>query len=148
MVALLALACLLALAPVAQGDNWAVIVSSSRFWFNYRHTSNALLVYRAVKRLGIPDSNIVLMLADQHACSARNPRPGTVFADEPRDDNNLFGRMGVGAARILTSQRMLRLTTAGLRCVLFAFFSFWSFGLRYLHFACYVAVVLIAEGLP
>ena len=29
---------------------WAVIVSSSRYWFNYRHTSNALSIYGAGQR--------------------------------------------------------------------------------------------------
>lgn len=31
--------------------------------FNYRHVANSLSIYRTVRRLGIPDSNIVLMLA-------------------------------------------------------------------------------------
>ncbi|KAL4437977.1 hypothetical protein ABPG77_004198 [Micractinium sp. CCAP 211/92] len=60
-------------------DNWAVIVSSSRYWLNYRHTANALAVFQAVRRLGLPDSRIVLMLADQPACSPRNPLPGQLF---------------------------------------------------------------------
>jgi phosphatidylinositol glycan class K len=60
-------------------NNWAVIVSTSRFWFNYRHSSNALSVYRTVKRLGIPDSQIVLMLADDMVCDARNVFPGRLF---------------------------------------------------------------------
>jgi glycosylphosphatidylinositol transamidase (GPIT) subunit GPI8 len=39
-------------------------VCASRYWFNYRHVANTLSMYRTVKRLGIPDSNIILMLAD------------------------------------------------------------------------------------
>ena len=35
-------------------NNWAVLVDTSRFWFNYRHVANVLSVYRSVKRLGIP----------------------------------------------------------------------------------------------
>ena len=31
-------------------------------------------VYRSVKRLGIPDSQIILMVADDMACNPRNPR--------------------------------------------------------------------------
>ncbi|CAG8529555.1 8842_t:CDS:2, partial [Paraglomus brasilianum] len=60
-------------------NNWAVLVCTSRFWFNYRHIANALSIYRTVKRLGIPDSNIILMLADDVACNARNAFPATVF---------------------------------------------------------------------
>lgn len=65
-------------------NNWAVLVCSSRYWFNYRHMSNALGMYRTVKRLGIPDSNIILMLADDAACNSRNKFPGCVYADASR----------------------------------------------------------------
>jgi GPI-anchor transamidase subunit K len=37
-----------------------------------------------VKRLGIPDSNIILMLADDAACNARNKFPGCVYANAGR----------------------------------------------------------------
>ncbi|CAN0301606.1 unnamed protein product, partial [Scytosiphon promiscuus] len=54
-------------------------VCTSRFWFNYRHVANTLSVYHTVRRLGIPDSNIVLMLADDMPCNDRNPLPGGVY---------------------------------------------------------------------
>merc|ERR1719229_1362130 len=63
-------------------NNWAVLVDTSRFWFNYRHVANVLSVYRSVKRLGIPDSQIILMVADDMACNPRNPRPATVFNNQ------------------------------------------------------------------
>ncbi|KAI6019989.1 peptidase C13 family-domain-containing protein [Pisolithus orientalis] len=65
-------------------NNWAVLVCASRYWFNYRHMANALGMYRTVKRLGIPDSNIILMLADDVACNARNKFPGSVYAKSGR----------------------------------------------------------------
>ncbi|KAK9463283.1 peptidase C13 family-domain-containing protein [Lipomyces oligophaga] len=65
-------------------NNWAVLVSTSRFWFNYRHLANALSMYRTVKRLGIPDSQIILMLADDVACNPRNAFPGTVYNNANR----------------------------------------------------------------
>ncbi|RIB18152.1 peptidase C13 family-domain-containing protein [Gigaspora rosea] len=65
-------------------NNWAVLVCTSRFWFNYRHIANTLSMYRTVKRLGIPDSNIVLMLADDVACNPRNVFPATVFNNAGR----------------------------------------------------------------
>ncbi|KIS66925.1 putative GPI-anchor transamidase [Mycosarcoma maydis] len=61
-------------------NNWAVLVCTSKFWFNYRHIANTLGMYRTVKRLGIPDSNIILMLADDAACNPRNKFPGNVWA--------------------------------------------------------------------
>lgn len=36
-------------------------------------------MYHTIRRLGIPDSNIVLMLADDMPCNARNPFPGGVY---------------------------------------------------------------------
>jgi phosphatidylinositol glycan class K len=60
-------------------NNWAVILSTSKYFFNYRHNSNALTIYKMVKELGIPDSQIILMLPDDVACSPRNPVPATVF---------------------------------------------------------------------
>ncbi|KAH9895598.1 peptidase C13 family-domain-containing protein [Cubamyces lactineus] len=65
-------------------NNWAVLVCASRYWFNYRHMSNALGMYRTVKRLGIPDSNIILMLADDAACNPRNKYPGCVYSSSAK----------------------------------------------------------------
>nr|CAG4637071.1 EOG090X07K0 [Ceriodaphnia reticulata]SVE72984.1 EOG090X07K0 [Ceriodaphnia reticulata] len=70
------------MADVSSGDhtsNWAVLVDTSRFWFNYRHVANVLSIYRSVKRLGIPDSQIILMIADDMACNPRNPHPAAVY---------------------------------------------------------------------
>ncbi|PHJ20136.1 peptidase c13 family protein [Cystoisospora suis] len=75
-------------------NNWAVIVNTSRYWYNYRHTANALSIYHTVKRLGIPDSRIILMLADDHACSPRNAFPGQVFNGEARRLNLYGGKTG------------------------------------------------------
>lgn len=71
-------------------NNWAVLVDTSRFWFNYRHVANVLSIYRSVKRLGIPDSQIILMIADDMACNPRNPRPATVF-NNANQNINVYG---------------------------------------------------------
>ncbi|QDZ19667.1 GPI-anchor transamidase [Chloropicon primus] len=68
-------------APSPNGSTWAVIVSTSRYWLNYRHTANALAMYQAVKRSGVPDSRIVLMLAEDFSTNPRNVFPGEVFLD-------------------------------------------------------------------
>ncbi|KAL5579894.1 hypothetical protein UlMin_012336 [Ulmus minor] len=71
-------------------NNWAVLVCTSRFWFNYRHMANTLSLYRTVKLLGIPDERIILMLADDMACNARNKYPAQVFNNE-NHKLNLYG---------------------------------------------------------
>nr|CDI55640.1 probable GPI8-GPI-anchor transamidase [Melanopsichium pennsylvanicum 4] len=71
-------------------NNWAILVCTSKFWFNYRHIANTLGMYRTVKRLGIPDSHIILMLADDAACNPRNKFPGNVWASTS-DRLDLYG---------------------------------------------------------
>ncbi|KXZ48620.1 hypothetical protein GPECTOR_26g523 [Gonium pectorale] len=41
-------------------------------------------IYHVVKRLGIPDSNIILMVPDDMACNPRNPLPAQLFNNESR----------------------------------------------------------------
>ncbi|KXT16804.1 hypothetical protein AC579_5472 [Pseudocercospora musae] len=82
--ALLTLLALTDVSTATHTSNWAVLVSTSRFWFNYRHLANTLSLYRTVKRLGIPDSQIILMLPDDMACNPRNSFPGSVFNDKSR----------------------------------------------------------------
>ncbi|XP_057292106.1 GPI-anchor transamidase-like [Hydractinia symbiolongicarpus] len=81
------------LAKITRGNhtnNWAVLVCTSRYWFNYRHIANALSIYRSIKRLGIPDSHIILMIADEMPCNPRNPRPATVF-NNANQHINVYG---------------------------------------------------------
>ncbi|KAJ6444405.1 GPI-anchor transamidase [Purpureocillium lavendulum] len=81
---LVALAMFVSAALAEHTSNWAVLVCTSRFWFNYRHLANVLSMYRTVKRLGIPDSQIILMLPDDMACNPRNAFPGTVYSNSDR----------------------------------------------------------------
>ncbi|KAG2491252.1 hypothetical protein HYH03_010459 [Edaphochlamys debaryana] len=63
-------------------NNWAILVSTSRYWLNYRHIINTFSMYHVVKRLGIPDSNIILMIPDDMACNPRNTLPAQLFNNE------------------------------------------------------------------
>ncbi|KAL7701165.1 GPI-anchor transamidase subunit 8 (GPI8) [Lotmaria passim] len=80
-------------------NNWAVIVSSSRYLFNYRHTANALTMYHTLRQHGIDDDHILLFLSDSFACDPRNVYPAEIFAQPPPDstdvsghpDSNLYG---------------------------------------------------------
>ncbi|KAL5770588.1 hypothetical protein ACOSP7_014742 [Xanthoceras sorbifolium] len=83
-------ACSVSAETTMHTNNWAVLVCTSRFWFNYRHMANTLSLYRTVKRLGIPDERIILMLADDMACNARNKYPAQVFNNE-NHRLNLYG---------------------------------------------------------
>jgi phosphatidylinositol glycan class K len=72
-------------------STWAVIVDTSTFWFNYRHIANSLSIYHLVKSLGLPDSQIILMLADDVSCNPRNIFRGEVFNDQSRN-LELYGK--------------------------------------------------------
>jgi phosphatidylinositol glycan class K len=80
--------------PAQHASNWAVIIDTSIFWFNYRHASNALAVYWAVRAGGLPDSQIILMIADNYACNTRNSFRGTVF-DNPAHAQQLYENVEV-----------------------------------------------------
>lgn len=69
------------------GNNWAVIVSTSRYWFNYRHTSNALTIYNIVKKLGVSDDKIILLIADHTFNNPRNIFRGTVYNTAEKNEN-------------------------------------------------------------
>jgi phosphatidylinositol glycan class K len=58
-----------------------VKVASSRYWFNYRHLSNILVVYQFVRKMGISDSNIIVMNALDDVCGVKNSFPGEIFSD-------------------------------------------------------------------
>jgi glycosylphosphatidylinositol transamidase (GPIT) subunit GPI8 len=61
-------------------SNYAIVLSSSRYWFNYRHTANALSVYQILKQYGdFHDDDIVLMLADEWSVNPRNPAKNQIY---------------------------------------------------------------------
>lgn len=120
--ALLALLALPLSTTATHTSNWAVLVSTSRFWFNYRHLANTLSLYRTVKRLGIPDNQIILMLPDDMACNPRNSFPGSVFNDKSRmldlyDDKGALEDLGMGGIEVdyrgneVTVENFIRLLT-------------------------------------
>ncbi|KAH9589197.1 Peptidase C13 [Trypanosoma melophagium] len=61
-------------------NTWAVILSSSRYFFNLRHTSNALTMYHLCRKHGMDDDQIILFLGDSYACDPRNPDPATIYS--------------------------------------------------------------------
>jgi ABC-type branched-subunit amino acid transport system substrate-binding protein/glycosylphosphatidylinositol transamidase (GPIT) subunit GPI8 len=60
------------------GGTLAVLVAASSGWANYRHQADTLAVYQLLRRNGVLDDRIVLILADDLANDPRNPTPGQV----------------------------------------------------------------------
>lgn len=57
-------------------DLWAVIVSTSMDWNNYRHQADALTYYQLLKKNGVPDDHIILMVYDDVPFISQNPIKG------------------------------------------------------------------------
>ena len=73
------------LRPGNHTRNAAVLVSSSRYWHNYRHVSNVLSLYDLLKTGGkFTDDNIILMIADDIPCDGRNPHKNGIFPEYAR----------------------------------------------------------------
>ncbi|CAA9988315.1 GPI-anchor transamidase, putative [Plasmodium knowlesi strain H] len=63
-----------------QLNNNIIALSTSRHYFNYRHTSNLLTAYKYLKNAGDNmDRNILLMVPFDQACNCRNMVGGTIF---------------------------------------------------------------------
>jgi glycosylphosphatidylinositol transamidase (GPIT) subunit GPI8 len=79
------------LSPPLHTSNYAVIVSSSRYWFNYRHAANALSIYQLLRRYGFSDENIILMIADEYAVNPRNPAKNKMYNTAASDTRTSKG---------------------------------------------------------
>lgn len=98
-------------------NTWAILIDTSAYWFNYRHASNVLGIYRQLKQRGIPDSRIILMLAEDVACNTRNVFPGTVVNNELNRENLVEGGIEIdyrgpevsveNLIRLLTSKNLV-----------------------------------------
>eukprot|EP00884_Botryococcus_braunii_P000248 jgi/Botrbrau1/10223/Bobra.0362s0013.1 len=68
------------------GDVWALLIAGSAGWGNYRHQADVLHAYQVLRRGGVPEDHIVLMIQDDLAHNEFNPHPGKIF-NKPRGPN-------------------------------------------------------------
>jgi len=66
-------------------DRWAVVVSPSTTWSNYRHQADAFAVYKMLRQHGYDDDHIVLVVEDNLAGDSRNVFPGQIFVERSSD---------------------------------------------------------------
>ena len=64
--------------PPPRSDAWGVVVATSEGWDNYRHQSDALAVYDLLKKNGMADDHIILMMVDDIKDDPHNPEKGVV----------------------------------------------------------------------
>jgi len=74
--------------------HWAVLVAGSNGYYNYRHQADICHAYHILRRNGIPDERIIVMMYDDIANNTNNPTQGViinqphgqdVYANVPKD---------------------------------------------------------------
>ena len=73
-------------------DHWAVVISPSTSWANYRHQADAFAMYQTLRRHGYDDDHIVLIVEDNLANDERNAFPGKIYVERssnPRETDPL-----------------------------------------------------------
>uniref|UniRef100_A0A8C5ML06 Legumain n=1 Tax=Leptobrachium leishanense TaxID=445787 RepID=A0A8C5ML06_9ANUR len=65
--------------PEDNGKHWVVLVAGSNGWYNYRHQADVCHAFQIIKRNGIPDEQIIVMMYDDIANSQENPDKGIII---------------------------------------------------------------------
>ncbi|KAK8963633.1 hypothetical protein KSP40_PGU011084 [Platanthera guangdongensis] len=61
------------------GTRWAVLVAGSSGYGNYRHQADVCHAYQVLKKGGLKEENIVVLMHDDLASNPLNPRPGIII---------------------------------------------------------------------
>ena len=67
-------------------DHWALLLSPSTTWSNYRHQADVLAMYQLLRRHGYDDEHIILVCEDNLATAMENKYPGEVFVESNGED--------------------------------------------------------------
>ncbi|MBR2104714.1 MAG: hypothetical protein IKQ30_03855 [Bacteroidales bacterium] len=74
-------------------DNWAIVISPSTTWANYRHQADAFAMYQLLKEHGYDDEHIILIVEDNLAFDEKNNKyRGQIFV-ELSDDASATGTL-------------------------------------------------------
>lgn len=73
------LALILSLTASAYAENFAVLVSGSNGFWNYRHQADVCHAYKILIENGYKAENIITFNFDDAAHASQNPFPGTLF---------------------------------------------------------------------
>ncbi|XP_042617375.1 legumain-like [Cyprinus carpio] len=70
------------------GKKWVLLVAGSKNWENYQHQANVWSLYQIIRKHGIPDEQIVVMMYDDIANNPENPTKGTIVS--VADDTDVY----------------------------------------------------------
>uniref|UniRef100_A0A0E0L6K7 Legumain prodomain domain-containing protein n=1 Tax=Oryza punctata TaxID=4537 RepID=A0A0E0L6K7_ORYPU len=65
--------------PSDGGTRWALLVAGSSGFYNYRHQADVCHAYQVMRKGGVKEENIVVMMYDDIAHHPDNPRPGLII---------------------------------------------------------------------
>ena len=68
-------------------DNWAVVISPSTTWSNYRHQADAFAMYQTLRHHGYDEDHIVLIVEDNLYNYKDNKFPGHIYVERSDDPN-------------------------------------------------------------
>lgn len=60
-------------------DLWVIIVGASRYWFNYRHSTNGFAIYALARQFNISNDHILLFDTGNSIDQYRNPARGEMY---------------------------------------------------------------------
>ncbi|XP_073464981.1 legumain-like [Aquarana catesbeiana] len=92
--------------PEDGGKHWVVLVAGSSTWFNYRHQADVCHAYQIVRKNGIPDEQIVVMMYDDIAYNEENPNKGVII-NRPNGTNVYPGVLKDYTKEFVTPQNFL-----------------------------------------
>lgn len=72
------------------GTKWALLIAGSSGYDNYRHQADVCHAYQIMKKGGLKDQNIVVMMYDDIAYNPKNPRKGVII-NKPNGGNVYAG---------------------------------------------------------
>lgn len=75
---------LFALIQFVTCETWVILVDTSKYFYNYRHSVNVLALNNEFIKLGIKEENIIILLADYPALNSRNRYPGRMYYHKDR----------------------------------------------------------------
>lgn len=67
-------------------DHWALLVSPSTTWANYRHQADVMAMYQLLRKHGYDDDHIVVVCEDNLANSPENVYTGKIYVENPTNN--------------------------------------------------------------
>lgn len=78
----------------ATTDHWALLVSTSTKWSDYRHQADVLAMYQLLRHHGYDDDHIVLVCEDNLKDNPDNKYPGKIYVEIPGGSGGTDVRAG------------------------------------------------------